>query len=131
MKISFFAVALAAIALSANSVSAANVSYTGNWQVHLTDDVYVTSQGYNGHGPDTTHCVSLTDDGTVGWKHSGYAELDGTPHTSGQVSIIGNTIMIYFEASGGEGELATITLSGTAKNGTIGERGAYEYLDGG
>lgn len=130
MKMPFLAAVLAA-ALSAGSVLAAGVSYTGNWQVHLTDDVYVTSNGYTGHGPDTTHCVSLTDDGSIGWKHSGYAVLDGNANTSGQFSVIGDSIMIYFEASGGEGELATITLSGTAKNGVIGKHGAYEYLGGG
>jgi hypothetical protein len=123
--------ATAASILSATAAMAGGGSYTGNWQVQLTHDVYVTSQGYNGHGPNTTHCVSLTDDGSIGWTHSGFAELDGNANTSGQFSVIGNTIMIYFEASGGEGETATIVLSGTAKNGVIDTHGAYEYLGAG
>jgi hypothetical protein len=127
MKMLVLAGAAASI-LSANAALAGGGSYTGNWQVRLTHDVYVTNLGYTGHGPNSTHCVSLTDDGSIGWPHSGFAELDGNANSSGQFSVIGNTIMIYFDASGGEGETASIVLSGTAKNGVIDNRGAYDYL---
>src|SRR6516165_1933987 len=36
-------------------------SYSGNWKISLTHDVFPNTTGYHGHGPDTTHCVELAD----------------------------------------------------------------------
>ena len=76
MKTLLTLTAALSMAVSASAAMAAGGSYTGNWKVKLTHDVYVTTNGYTGHGPDTTHCITLTDDGSIGWPHSGFAELD-------------------------------------------------------
>lgn len=119
------------MAMPAGVSMAASGSYTGNWQVKLTHDVYLNSTGYNGHGPNTRHCISLTDDGNVGWPHSGYAVLDNNTNTSGQFAVIGPTILIYIEAPGSDESIASYVLSSTARNGEIGEHGSYDYIEGG
>jgi hypothetical protein len=131
MKTLLTLAAALSMAIPTGAAMAAGGSYTGSWQVQLTHDVYVTNQGYTGHGPNTTHCIALTDDGSIGWTHSGYAELDGNANSSGQFAVIGNTIMIYIDASGGEGEIASIVFSTTARDGAIGKHGAYDYMAGG
>jgi hypothetical protein len=130
MKMLATAAALAA-AVSASAAMAGSAGYTGNWRVHLTDDVYVTTQGYTGHGPNSTHCLALTDDGSVGWAHSGYAVMDNDINTSGQFAVIGPVILIYIYAPGSDESIASYVFSSTASNGKIGERGAFDYIEGG
>jgi hypothetical protein len=130
MKVVAIAVALSA-AVSAGAALADTVSYTGNWQVKLTNDVFPTTQGYTGHGPDSTHCLSLTDDGSIGWPHSGYAMLDHSFNSSGQFAVIGNTILIYVYTLGSGQEPASLVFSGRAKNGEIGRKAAFDNLQGG
>jgi hypothetical protein len=125
-----FAAALS-IAVSAGATMAASGGYTGNLQVHLTHDVYLTTEGYTGHGPNTTHCIALTDDGSVGWLHSGYAVLDNNTNTSGQFAVVNGTILIYISAPGSDESIASYVLSSTARNGQIGKHGAYDYIEGG
>jgi hypothetical protein len=119
------------MAVSTGAVMADSGSYTGNWQVKLTHDVYVTNTGYNGHGPNTTHCIALTDDGSVGWTHSGYAVLDNNINTSGQFVVIGPTILVYITGPGSDESIASYVFSATASNGKIAEHGAFDYIEGG
>lgn len=125
------AVAALSAALSAGAAPAESASYTGNWQVKLTNDVFPTTLGYTGHGPDSTHCISLTDDGSVGWRHSGYAMLDHSFNSSGQFAVIGNTILIYVYTLGSGQEPASLVFSGHAKNGEIGRKAAFDNIQGG
>lgn len=125
------AAAVLLTAVSSGAAAGGSGSYTGNWRVHLTHDVYVTTQGYNGHGPNTTHCLALTDDGSVGWPHSGYAVMDNNDNTSGQFAVIGPTILIYIQAPGSNKSIASYVFSSTARNGKIGEHGAFDYIQGG
>ena len=104
-------------------------SYTGKWKVNLTHDVFPTTAGYNGHGPNSTHCIALTDDGSVGWPHSGAAVLDG--QYDGQFAVIGPTVLIYLETVGSGQELASLTFSAVANNGDIGKKGSYDNIQGG
>ena len=115
----------------AGAATAGTVSYTGNYQVSLTHDVYLTSQGYTGHGPNTTHCLALTDDGSVGWPNSGYAVLDNDLNTSGQFAVIDHTIIIYVYTIGSGQEPASLTFSTTARDGIIGQKGAFDEIQGG
>jgi hypothetical protein len=127
-------IAIAAALFTAASGSAAladSVSYTGNWQVTLTNDVFPTTKGYTGHRPDSTHCISLTDDGSVGWPHSGYAIMDHSYNSSGQFAVIGHTILIYVYALGSGQEPASLVFSGRAKAGEIDTRAAFDNLQGG
>jgi len=127
---------LAAIAslsaiVSANAAAAGDISYTGNWPVKLTHDVFLTAEGYTGHGPNTTHCISLTDDGSVGWPHSGFAVLDNDINSSGQFAVIGHTILIYIFVLGSGQEPASLVFSANARNGDIGKKGAFDNIQGG
>ena len=108
---------------------AAGDSYTGNWKVKLTHDVYVNNTGYNGHGPNTSHCIALTDDGSVGWPHSGYAVMDN--NASGQFAVIGPVILIYIDSTGSGYEPASLVFTGVAANGAISEKGGYDEIQGG
>lgn len=125
-------VTFAALSLAVPAGAAgADSSYTGNYQVKLTHDVFPTTQGYTGHGPDSTHCLALTDDGSVGWPHSGYAVLDNNLNTSGQFAVINDTILIYIDMIGSGEEPASGTFVASARDGQIAAKGAYDLLQGG
>jgi hypothetical protein len=125
------AAAAMSLALAAGSAMAGSGSYSGNWQVKLTHDVYVNNTGYNGHGANRTYCITLTDDGTVGWPHSGYAVLDNNPNNNGQFSVIGDTILIYLDTTGSGEEPASLVFTAAAKDGNIAKKGAYDEIQGG
>ena len=93
--------------------------------------MYPNNSGYNGHHANSTHCIALTDNGGVGWTHSGYAVLDNNANTSGQFSVIGPTIVIYVDTLGSGEEPASIVFTATAKNGKIAKQGAYDEIQGG
>ena len=131
MKTLLTLAAALSVAASTGTVMAGSDSYTGNYKVALTNDVYPNNTGYNGHHGNSTHCISLTDDGTVGWPHSGYAVLDNNANTSGQFSVIGPTIVIYLDTTGSGDEPASIVFTAAAKNGDIGKSGAYDEIQGG
>jgi hypothetical protein len=131
MKTRPLILAALSMALSTGAAVAAGDSYTGDWKVSLTHDVYVTNSGYNGHGPNTAHCIALTDDGSVGWPHSGYAVMDNNANTSGQFAVIGPTILIYIDTTGSGEEPASLVFTGVASNGTISKKGGYDEIQGG
>ena len=76
-------------------------------------------------------CIALTDDGSVGWTHSGYAVMDNNIDTSGQFSVINHTILIYIDTVGSGEEPASLVFSAEAKDGQIGKKGAYDDIQGG
>lgn len=115
--------------VAVNAAPAGRVSYTGNYQVNLTNDVFPTNTGYNGHGPNSTHCIQLTDDGSIGWPHSGYAVMDGQSY--GQFAVINRTILIYIDTVGSGQEPADLTFRAPAKDGQISAKGAYDEIQGG
>jgi hypothetical protein len=131
VKTPLIALAGLSIAVSSGAATAGSGSYSGNYKVELTNDVYLNNTGYNGHGANSTHCIALTDDSSVGWPHSGYAVLDGNSNTSGQFSVIGPTIVIYVDIPGSGYEPASIVFTTTAKDGVIGKKGAYDEIQGG
>ncbi|HEY1637508.1 MAG TPA: hypothetical protein VGF62_03210 [Rhizomicrobium sp.] len=117
--------------VSASAATAADISYTGNWPVKLSHDVFLTTNGYTGHGPNSTHCLALTDDGSVGCPHSGFAVLDNNINSSGQFAVIGHTILIYIYTLGSGQEPASLVFSTDARNGIIGKRAAFDNVQGG
>jgi len=119
------------LALWAGGAAAGGGSYTGNYKVTLTHDVYLTTKGYTGHGPNSTHCLALTDDGNVGWMHSGYVVIDNNDNTSGQFAVINNTILIYVAAQGSDESIASYVFSASARDGKIAAHGAFDYIEGG
>jgi hypothetical protein len=129
MKTLLTLAAALSMAVGTGAAMAASGSYTGNYKVSLTHDVFPNTTGYNGHGPNSTHCIALSDDGSVGWPHSGYAILDG--QYEGQFSVIGPTILIYLDITGSGEEPASLTFSTRARDGTIGAKGAFDDIQGG
>jgi len=119
------------IAICASAAFAGNDSYTysGTYQIKLTNDVFPNNTGYHGHGPNTTHCVQLADDGSIGWPHSGAALLDGQNY--GQFSVIDGVIIIYIDTIGSGQEPADLTFTAKASNGVIAAKGAYDEIQGG
>jgi hypothetical protein len=63
MKLLFALVTAVPAICVAGAATAGNGSYSGTWRVALTGNMYVTNDGYR-HGPNSTHCVTLTDDGS-------------------------------------------------------------------
>jgi hypothetical protein len=138
-------VCAAALSISAweSAAMADSFSYTGNWQVELTHNVEVSNTGYHRRGPNTTHCVALTDDGTVGWTHCVALTDDGTvgwPHSGevlldkqsyGEFQVIGRNLVIFVQVVGSGEEVASWTFSSTVRNGNIDANGAFDYIQGG
>ena len=128
MKMLHVLVSALPLVIAAGTVMAGG-SFSGNYQVKLTHDVYPTTQGYTGHGPDSTHCLAISDDSSVGWPHSGYVLLDGQNY--GQFAVIRNQVLIYIDVTGSGQEPASLTFSVSGKGGAIAKKGAYDLIQGG
>jgi hypothetical protein len=115
----FIATGLAIASFALATSAAMAQSYTGNWQVTVTQ-----SQRSNG-----TYCVALTDNGSYGWPHSGEASL--IPNNSqypGYFTGIDGLMTVTFTYPSGEGDCCDFfVLTARASNGRIG-KGAFNYL---
>jgi hypothetical protein len=118
---------LLAIAATLPMVMQANAaraeSYSGTWKLTVTH-----SQHANG-----TYCLTLNDDGSLDWPHSGEASLSGQgvggtlPY--GDFQLIRHTMMVSIESPAGTGVDTTLVFTAHAGNGSIGT-GAYEIAYG-
>jgi len=113
----------AALSLVFSAGAAPAASYSGNWLVTVSHAI--RSNG--------TYCLTLTDDGSLGWPHSGEASL--TSQVSGNLpygtfQVIDHFLVATFEQEGGEGQNAGLVFTAPAKNGTVG-KGVYEQVYGG
>jgi len=97
----FMATALPIVAFALTPSAAMAQSYSGNWPATVTH-----SQHSNG-----TYCLTLTDNGTLGWPHNG-------------------TLVVTIEEEGGTGQNAGLVFSASAGHGDIG-KGVYEDVFGG
>lgn len=109
----------AAVLLSA--AAAAAQGYSGNWPVIVTH-----SQHSNG-----TYCLTLADNGTDGWRHSGAASLviGTTKFPYGTFQVIDRTLVATIQAQG-YGQNAGLVFIGSAARGKIGP-GVFEDVYGG
>jgi len=128
MKVLAMIAALSA-AVAANAATADSSSYTGNWQITLTHDLYLTTKGYTGHRPKSTHCVVLTDGLNFGRPHSGSAVLDR--QYEGDFQVINGNIVIFLDVQGSGEEPASATFTARARDGNIDQNGAYDIIQGG
>ncbi|HMF27374.1 MAG TPA: hypothetical protein VKE42_01295, partial [Candidatus Cybelea sp.] len=80
------------------------------------------------HHSNGTSCLTLTDDGSNGWKHSGSASLGGSL-SFGTFQVINHTLVATIEASG-YGQNAGLVFIGSANHGNIG-KGVFEDVYGG
>jgi hypothetical protein len=94
--------ALAAVPLIFTAGAAMAGSYTGNWPLMVTD-------APNGDGKT---CLTLTDNGSEGWPHSGQASIPGQPY--GTFQVIGHTLVVAIEEQGGTGQNAGLVFTATA-----------------
>ncbi len=117
--IRFMATAFAVAVLTLTSSAAMAQSYTGDWPATVTQ-----SQRSNG-----TYCVTLTDDGSYGWPHSGEAKLNGqeSPYP-GYFTVIDGLITVTFTFQSGEGDCCDyLIFTARASNGHI-KKGAFNYF---
>jgi hypothetical protein len=111
-----------AMAVSANAAMARNGmarSYSGNWPLTVTH-----SRGANG-----TYCLTLTDNGSLGWRHSGPASLAGVGN-GGTFQLIDNTLVATIQSPGASGQNEGLVFVASAGNGNI-TQGIYEGVYGG
>jgi hypothetical protein len=113
------AITLAIAAFALTTSAAVAQSYTGNWPVTVTQ-----SQRDNG-----TYCVSLTDNGSGGFPHSGEAVLNGQNNPyGGYFTVVDGLITVTFTYPSGEGDCCSfLVFTAHANNGKIG-KGVFNYF---
>jgi len=97
-------------------------SFSGNWPVTVSQ-----SRGANG-----TYCLTLTDNGSLGWRHSGPASLTGVGSGTlqGTFQLIEHTLVVTIQSQGGSGQNEGLVFAGSAGSGNIG-KGFYTGVYGG
>lgn len=107
----FMAMALPIVAFALTPGAAVAQSYTGNWPATVSH-----STGSNG-----TYCLTLTDNGSNGWPHSGQATTveDGTT-LYGTFQLIGGLLTVTIQSYGSY-EDAGLVFVAPASKGTIGK----------
>ncbi len=115
----------ATLPMAVSGRAAMAVSYSGNWPLKVTHTQY----GF-------TKCLTLTDNGSLGFPHSGPASLT-SPGVSGSLTgtfqLIDNLLVATIQApasQGGAGQNAGLVFIGPASNGHIGN-GAFDEVYGG
>lgn len=107
------------VAVFALTGAAMAQSYTGDWPATVSH-----SQRDNG-----VNCISLTDDGSYGAKHSGEAKLNGfnNPYP-GYFTVVDGLITVVFTYPSGEGDCCSYQVfTAHASNGQIGD-GVFNYF---
>jgi hypothetical protein len=112
----------AAISLIFSAGTATATSYSGKYLLTVTHSI--RSNG--------AYCLTLTDDGSLDWPHSGEASL--TSQVSGNLpygtfQLIDHTLVVTMEQQG-ETQNAGLVFSAPASNGNIG-KGVYDQVYGG
>lgn len=115
----FIATTLAVAAFALTTSAAMAQSYTGDWPATVTK-----SQRSNG-----TYCISLTDDGSYGFPHSGEAVLNGQENPyGGYFTVVDGIITVTFTYPSGAGDCCSFQVfTAHASNGTIG-KGVFNYF---
>ncbi len=116
----FMTTVLPIMAFALTSSVAIAQSYSGKWPATVS----------HSHRANGTYCITLTDDGSLGWPHSGEATLVPQEDTDfGTFQVINGVMMVTFTQPGGTGENGALLFIAAASDGHIG-RGAYEQFYG-
>jgi hypothetical protein len=116
----FMAMALPIVALALTSSTAMAQSYSGNWPMKVTHAQFSNGQ----------YCVTLTDDGSQGWRHSGEASVDfGGKNLLGTFQLINHLLTVTFQDPEGEQNAGLVFVAPAAK-GNI-DSGVYDDVNGG
>jgi len=118
------AVALPILALALTHTAEAQ-SFSGNWPLTIT---------HSPHG-NGTYCLGLTDDGSLGFPHSGQAVFTGQTlggeKLFGTFQVINGLLTATIQSQGGTGQNAGLVfVAHAAKKGTLG-KGVYDEVYGG
>ena len=116
----FIATALALAAFAFTTSAALAQSFTGNYPATVTQ-----SQRNNG-----TYCISLTDDGSYGFPHSGKAVLNGQNNPyGGYFTVVDGLITVTFTYPSGAGDCCDFQVftARASKDGHIG-KGVFNYF---
>lgn len=107
------------VAVFAFTSAATAQSYTGDWPATVT----------HSQRDDGTSCISLTDDGSQGFPHSGEAKLIPANGSSpGYFAVVNGLITVTFTYPSGEGDCCSYQVfTARANNGQIGS-GAFNYF---
>ena len=107
------------VAVCALTSAAMAQSYTGNWPANVTH-----SQRDNGK-----NCISLNDDGSYGFPHSGEATLNGVDNGyPGYFTVVEGLMTVTFTFPSGEGDCCDFEVfTAPASKGQIG-KGVFNYL---
>jgi len=118
------ALAIAVFALAPNRAAAQ--SYSGDFSI--TWDVTYPQKFSNTY----TFCLKLTDNGSVGFPHSGPATLTstGSPNVTGVFQVINRELVATFLEGTDNGEIDTQIFVAPASKGTIGNGFGEESLVG-
>jgi hypothetical protein len=116
---SFIATVLAIASFALTTGAAMAQNYSGNWPATVTQ-----SARNNG-----TYCLSLTDDGSYGWPHSGEAVLNGQENPyGGYFTVINGLLTVTFTYPSGEGDCCDFQVfTARASDGRI-TKGAFNYF---
>jgi hypothetical protein len=123
----FAATVLAIVAFAIVPSTAMAQSYSGNWPIaeHI---VYPSGPPFSGN---PTYCLTLTDNGTFGFPHSGLAILNGSGFTNfqGIFQVANNLLIATFYIPDDNGSLNGLVFVGPATKGNIG-KGFGELVSG-
>jgi hypothetical protein len=111
-----------ALALVLASGTAMAGTYTGKWPVTLTHSKY----------GNASYCLTLTDNGSNGWPHSGPASLSSKSGTLpyGSFQLINGILVATIQSGSDTGQNAGLVFITTAENGTLGN-GTFNEVYGG
>ena len=117
MKTLLTLAAALSITVSASAATAGSGSYTGNWPLTVTRGGYL-----NG-----SYCLTVTDDGSEGWTHSGSSTIP--QYTYGVFQVINGKFMADIVVPL-EGQNGVLLFTSAGRDGNIGN-GAAVLLEGG
>ena len=111
-----------AILLAAPATTALATSYSGNWPIDISHAKY----------GDGTWCLTVKDDGSVGWPHSGYVSAQtpsGDILSFGTFQLIGRSFTVTVQEPGGTQNAGAVFVA-KASDGKIG-KGIFDQVYGG
>jgi hypothetical protein len=108
-----FAIALPILIFAGAAAASQSGSYSGSWPVK----VKLPPNFGN------TDCLTLTDDGSAGSRHSGPVTSTGdiAPGLTGTFQVVRDLLVVNLEAGSGTGEVQYITFIAHAQDGQIGK----------
>jgi hypothetical protein len=117
------ATVLPIVAFALTPSAAMAQSYSGTYPLTVTQS----------HHANGTYCLTLTDDGSLGFPHSGeaslYGEKVGGNLPYGTFQLINHLLMVTIDQPGGTGQNAGLVFIAPASD--IVGKGVYEQVYGG